>query len=283
MFILWLLIPVLILLGLGLGLSFTLTRRAYLKEVNSPAEYGLAFEKISFQTADGLTLRGWLAPGSDPQRVVVILHGHGGSIDYDLQYVPYLHAAGYSVLQFDFRAHGRSQGSATTFGYLERRDVQGAVKFLRERGLTRIALHGFSLGGMVAMTSAPICPEVSVVVDDGGPARMRTALRGWCLERGIPAWLAPPLVWLALAATSLRFGTNLYRYEPVRWVGKIAPRPLMLIHGERDQYVTDFDDLLRAAKPGEVWRLPEEGHVTVSLNQRDEYWKRVIAFLNQNL
>jgi len=283
MFILWLLIPILILLGLGLGLSFFFTKRAHLKEINSPAEYGLEFEKIAFQTADGLTLRGWLVSGSDLQRVVVILHGHGGSIDYDLKYVPYLHAAGYNVLQFDFRGHGRSQGNAITFGYLERRDVQAAVKFLCGRGLTRIALHGFSLGGIIAMVSAPICPEVSVVIDDGGPARMRTALGGWCLERGIPGWLARPVVWLMLAATSLRFGANFFHYEPVHWVGKIAPRPLMMIHGDRDQYVTDFDDLLRAAKPSEVWRLPEEGHVTVSINQRDEYWRRVIAFLNQNL
>src|SRR5512136_558454 len=141
---LWLVIPILLLLAVGLAFSFYLTRRAYLKEVNSPAEYGLAFEKISFATADGLTLRGWLVPGSDPERVVVILHGHGGSIDYDLQYVPYLHTAGYNVLQFDFRGHGRSQGNVVTLGYLERMDVQAAVKFLLGRGLRRIALHWFS-------------------------------------------------------------------------------------------------------------------------------------------
>jgi len=281
--VVWALALALLFITLGWGLSLYLTHRFTLKEVHSPAEYGLAFENISFQTSDGLTLRGWLVPGRDPERVVVILHGHSGSIDYDLQYVPTLHAAGYNVLQFDFRAHGRSQGRATTFGYLERLDVQGAARFLYGRGLRRIALHGFSLGGMAAITGAAACPEVSVVVEDGGPARLKTALRGWCLERGVPAALVPFLSWLVLGATSLRFGVNIYRYEPVRWVGKIAPRPLMLIHGERDQYVTDFDDLLRAACPTEVWRLPEEGHVTASLNLKEEYWQRVIAFLEKYL
>jgi fermentation-respiration switch protein FrsA (DUF1100 family) len=136
---------------------------------------------------------------------------------------------------------------------------------------------------MVAMTSAPLCPEVKVVVDDGGPARLRSALLGWCLERGIPAWLSPVLVWLVIAGTSLRFGVNLYRFEPVRWVGKIAPRPLLMIHGEHDQYVTDFDELLRAASPTEVWRLPDQGHVTASLNLRGQYWDHVIAFLDHYL
>jgi len=285
--ILWLLILLLVLVSLSLGLSFALTKRAFLKEIHTPAEFGLAFEEIAFPTPDGLTLGGWLVPpaGLDgpANKVVVILHGHGGSIDYDVRYIPYLHAAGYSVLQFDFRAHGRSQGRATTFGYLERRDVQGAVRFLRSRGYNRIALHGFSLGGMVAMLSAPICPEVSLVVDDGGPARLRTALKGWCLERNIPAWLAPALAWLVIVGTSLRFGDNLFRFEPVRWVGQIAPRPLMMIHGEHDQYVTDFDDLLKAAHPTEVWRLADEGHVTASINLGAAYWQRVITFLDKYL
>ncbi len=283
MIFLWLALPILLLFAVGLALSFKLTQRAYLKEVNSPAEYGLPFEKISFQTADNLTLRGWLVPGSDPERVVVILHGHGGSIDYDLQYVPYLHAAGYNVLQFDFRGHGRSQGNVVTLGYLERMDVQAAVKFLLGRGLSRIALHGFSQGGMVAITSAPICPEVAVVVDDGAPVRLSTAIHVWGREHHVPAALIPILSSLVIGSASLRLGVNLYRYEPVRWVGKIAPRPLMLIHGEQDQYVPDFDDLLKAAHPSEVWRLPNEGHTTTSINRRDEYWKRVIAFLQKNL
>jgi len=134
--ILWLLIPVLLLFTLGLVGSFFLTRRFYLKEIHTPAEYGLEFEEISFPTPDGLTLRGWLVPGSAPERVVVILHGHGGSIDYDVQYIPYLHAAGYSVLQFDFRAHGRSQGNATTFGYLE-----GPYFFGKSRNVSSCCSH----------------------------------------------------------------------------------------------------------------------------------------------
>ncbi len=281
--ILWLTLPILLLLAVGLALSFYMTKRSYLKEVCSPAEYGLEFEKVSFPTADGLTLRGWLVPGSDPQRVVVILHGHGGSIDYDLRYVPYLHAAGYNVLQFDFRGHGRSDGNASTFGYLERMDVQAAVKFLLGRDLRRIALHGFSLGGMVALTSAPVCPEVAVVVDDGAPVRLSSAIRGWSKERHVPEAVAPFLSFLVLGATSLRFGVNFYRYEPVRWAGKITPRPLMLIHGDHDQYVPDFDDLLKAAHPTEVWRLPAEGHVTASINLGAQYWERVIAFLKRYL
>jgi fermentation-respiration switch protein FrsA (DUF1100 family) len=76
---------------------------------------------------------------------------------------------------------------------------------------------------------------------------------------------------------------NIFAYEPVRQVGKIAPRPLMLIHGERDQFVTDFDDLVAAAAATEVWRLPAEGHTTACRSIPVEYWQRVIAFVNTYL
>ena len=56
-----------------------------------------------------------------------------------------------------------------------------------------------------------------------------------------------------------------------------------MIHGEHDQYVADFDDLLKAANPTEVWRLPAEGHVTASLNLQGVYWQRVIGFLDKYL
>ena len=57
----------------------------------------------------------------------------------------------------------------------------------------------------------------------------------------------------------------------------------MLIHGEHDQYVTDFDDLLAAAHPTEVWRLPNEGHTTACRSMPEVYWQRVIEFLNTHL
>jgi dienelactone hydrolase len=52
---------------------------------------------------------------------------------------------------FDFRAHGRTAASS---GYLERQDALAAVEFLRARGIERIGLLGFSMGGSVAMLSA---------------------------------------------------------------------------------------------------------------------------------
>lgn len=271
-------------LSVGLVLSFYMTHRFGLVEVHSPAEYGLAFEEVTFDATDALTLHGWWIPATGSDRAVVIMHGHGGSMDWDVHRAPALHAAGFNVLLFDFRAHGRSEGGVITFGYLERRDVLGAVRFLYSRSMRRIGLLGFSFGGIAAMLTAPVCPDIAAVVSDGGPARMRTAMTARGVELGAPRWLSAFLAWLTVAMTSLRMRANLFHYEPVRWVGRISPCPILFVHAGQDQYLPDFDDLYAAARsPKEVWRVPEAGHTEVSEVLPEEFQRRVIAFFDQNL
>lgn len=283
-FALSLLALVVLLLAVGLGFSFYMTRRHHLAEIHTPAEYGLEFEEVSLRTADGLTLCGWWVPAPGSDRAVVVLHGHGGSMDCDVHRAPVLHRAGYGVLLLDFRAHGRSPGRRATFGYLERWDVQAAVEFLKGRGIRRIGLLGFSYGGMASMLAAPISPDVGAVVTDGGPARLRSAIIGRGAELGLPKWLVAFLAWLTIAVTSARLGVNLFRYEPVRWVGKIAPRPVLFVHGDLDPYCFDFDDLFAAARePKEVWRLPDVGHTKASEVYPEEFYRRVVGFFDRYL
>jgi uncharacterized protein len=283
--VLWFLIfLILLILTIGLGLSFYLTHRGQLGEVHSPDEYGLGYEKIEFKTTDKLTLRGVWMPISDSNKAVIILHGHGGSYDLDLYRAPALQKAGFNVLLFDFRAHGRSEGKRMTFGYEERRDVLGAIDFLHKRGMRHIGLLGFSYGGIVSMVTTPDCAAIGAVISDGGPARMRTAIAARGVEMGFPLWLSKPVAWLIILLTSIRLGVNLFQYEPIRWVGKISPRPILFIHGDQDQYLPDFDELYtKANMPKELWRLPDAGHTTASQLYPEEHTKRVIEFFERYL
>ena len=269
---------------IGVILSFRLTRRYFLDIEKKPTEVGLKYKDISFVTEDGIRLKGWWIPVRGSDKVVIQLHGHSGSIDPDIQYLPELHQHGYHVLMFDFRGHGRSEGKVVTFGYLERRDVLAAVQFVKQRGYHRIALLGFSMGGMLAMLTAAICPDVRAVVSDGAPVRLRTALREWCFEHHIPRWLGALIARWVLIGVSIRLRVNIFTYDPVRWVGRIAPRPLLLIHGELDPYIPDFEDLVHAAGQGcQVWRVSDVGHTQASQQYTEQYYGRITEFLNANL
>jgi uncharacterized protein len=284
-FVLWfLIITVLLILATGIAVSYYFARPLRLGETHSPDEYGLQFESIEFTARDGIILRGVWIPAENSDKAITILHGHGSSHDFDVYRAPALHEAGFNVLLFDFRAHGRSDGKQMTFGYKERWDVLGAIEFLHARGMKHIGLLGFSYGGLAAMLTTPISPDVEAVISDGGPSRLMTGAAAWAAERGLPLWLTRSIAWLFFSVTSLRVGANLFTYEPVRWVGKISPRPILFIHGDHDLFCADFDDLYAAAKqPKELWRLPDAGHTTASQLYPEEHTRRVIDFFNRYL
>jgi pimeloyl-ACP methyl ester carboxylesterase len=283
--LLWLGLSVAVILATGIWLSFHYTSRRPRTVFHTAAEYGLEGEEVTFKASDGLELRGcWIPARRSPVPAVIILHGHGGSLDTDLHRAPAFHEAGFSVFLFDFRAHGASRGRIASFGYLERRDVMGAVAYVRGRGAEKVGLLGFSYGGIAAMLSAPLCPDVYAVASDGGPARMRSAIQGRGYEWRVPRWFSSFIAWLIVVITSLRLRANLFRYDAVRWVGRIAPRPILIIHGEDDPYLRDFDDLWNAAaEPKEAWRLPGVGHTKASEMFPEDFERRVIGFFKKNL
>ena len=148
----------------------------------TPADYGLAYEDISFASKDGLLLHGWWLPGRanalthDPDPVVLILHPHFGNRhglcterqgwlpisenDLDLLLVAQaFHQAGYAVLMFDFRSHGESPRGLCAGGFTEDQDVLGAVDYLFQRvapdNLERpkVGVIGFGLGAAATLVA----------------------------------------------------------------------------------------------------------------------------------
>ena len=67
-----------------------------------------------------------------------------------VEYGPFLRRTA-GVLGLDFRGHGGSDDGPTTFGLLETEDIAGALAWLGERGITRVAMVGTSMGGITAI------------------------------------------------------------------------------------------------------------------------------------
>jgi len=119
-------------------------------------------EDVEFETLDGLTLVGELAlpPTADPVATLVTLHPlptAGGFMDSHIlrkaaARLPAL--ADLAVLRFNTRGTTSSRGtSAGSFdgGRAEAFDVAAAVDFVRERGLPRPWLLGWSFGTELAL------------------------------------------------------------------------------------------------------------------------------------
>jgi fermentation-respiration switch protein FrsA (DUF1100 family) len=64
-------------------------------------------------------IKGWLLRSEGKNGIVILMHGLGGNRTAMIERAKFLNKNGFSVLLFDFQAHGESSGEYITFGYLE--------------------------------------------------------------------------------------------------------------------------------------------------------------------
>jgi uncharacterized protein len=249
---------------------------------STPADIGLEYEVVRFTTDDGVTLSGWLvAARRETRTAVIVLHGFTGNRLPELAtFVPWL-AEGHNVLQFDFRGHGESDPGHITLGAHERRDVAAAVRFLEGRGMGPIALLGLSMGAATAIVSAPDLP-VAAVVADAPFAELHHPVANRMREVGYP--LAGIGARAIVAAASLRTRARLS--DPLRAVGRIAPRPLLVIAPREDRLISWRQGLRlyeAANEPKELLIVEGAGHAEAYAVGPDRYRERVLEFLDRAL
>jgi len=82
-----------------------------------------------------------------------------------LEHARMLLLAGYGVVMMDSRAHGASEGSMATYGWLERNDTRFIVDALESSEYPRhLFALGESMGAGIALQSAAVEPRIEAVV-----------------------------------------------------------------------------------------------------------------------
>lgn len=270
--------------------AFTIlnTHRARVASGRTPSALGLPFESVRFASGP-LELRGWWIPAARPtRRCILVCHGVSSNMGQFLGAAPFLHRAGFNVLFFDFRGHGQSAGHTTSFGWHESQDVRAAVKYLARRGQDRIALYGFSMGGASANLAfdprhgkdAAFDSNVRAVVVDSTFARLAPLL---AQQLGFVPGAWRPSLLRALSWCSLyEVGARPEQIAPGRVVARIAPRPMLIIHGDRDRLIPlaqslELFEAAREPKQRVVVRGAE--HCLCRKIDPAPYEKRVAAWL----
>lgn len=111
----------------------------------------LPLEEVLIQSPDNPKLHAWYCPAKNPRAVVLFAHGNAGNIADRAELIhTWNKQLGVTVLAFDYRGYGRSEGEPTEAGLVD--DARVARDWLAERvGLSKhnIVLYGRSLGGAV--------------------------------------------------------------------------------------------------------------------------------------
>jgi pimeloyl-ACP methyl ester carboxylesterase len=229
--------------------------------------------RLELATEDGERLAALHVPGpSEPERplAVVVAHGFTGSIDRPaVRAIVDALARHAGVVAFDFRGHGRSSGHST-LGDREILDLDAAVTHARALGYVDVVTCGWSMGGSVVLRHAALLRPfdrggVDAVVSVSAVSRwfyrdtkpMRRL--HWAVESRVGRLVARHAFKTRITAD----GWAEVPESPVEVVGRIAPTPLLLVHGDADHYfpVEHPEALFAAAgEPKELWLLEGFGH-----------------------
>ena len=212
----------------------------------------------------------------------VLAHGFTNSVNR----APFGRLAGWlrafgEVRALDFRGHGGSGGGSGMGGDPEMGDVDAAVREARADGADAVVTVGLSMGGSAVLRQAALGrhrPDAAVSV---------SAVSRWYVRDTRPM---QRVHWLLETTVGRRLGSRVVRLRlgepwltpprsPLEVVSAIAPTPLLLVHGDRDEYfpLEHFRALAQAAGPGATaWVVPGFGHAesgaTAPLVERIGRW-----------
>ncbi|MFN2641084.1 MAG: alpha/beta hydrolase family protein [Actinomycetota bacterium] len=214
-----------------------------------------------------LTLEGHFLAAENPRAAVILLHGMPSGAPPDPNDPGYAGLAevfakrGYSALHFNFRgAHG-APGEFSLEGWAE--DVGAALDAVAEidDSLVRV-LVGSSAGGAVAIRAASRRPDVGAVASLAAPAGYESITKdpaGAVQRLRNVGMLRDPAFPPDLDAWLREFEEG----SPEKHAARIAPRHLLVIHGDADEVVpyTHAERIFAAAaEPKELVRISGGRH-----------------------
>lgn len=253
---------------------------AWMKKVQA-----MPHDQVSVRSFDGLTLWGKyyeFAPGAP---IEILFHGYRGSAERDMcGAVQRCHSLGHSALIVDQRASGKSGGNVITFGVNESRDCLTWIEYVTARfgPKTRIILAGISMGAAtVVMAAGRELPEnvIAILADCGYTSPRDIIKKVIATDMKLPPDLAYPFVKLG-ARLFGRFDLDeLSSIETVR----NTPVPILLIHGESDDFVPcDMSKRCHEASPAStrLFTVPGAGHGLAYLVDKAGYLETARNFFS---
>jgi hypothetical protein len=268
-----------------------------------PMEERVEFKSGTLKLAGILHHPAGVKPG-EKRSAFVMLHGFGSNKMSGSCIAPCKMLAewGYFAMRFDFRGLGESEGPKSRVVCLEQvEDTKSAVTYLASRpdiDGTRIAAAGSSFGAAVAVYSGGVDERIAAVISNGGWGDGETKFRrqhaspeAWArfanmMEEGkrakkegrtlmvprydivpIPAHLRGHLSHGSTMDFPFDTVESMYEFRANEVVGKIAPRPLLLLHSSNDS-VTPTEQSVRlfehARQPADLHLFAETDHFMFS-------------------
>lgn len=219
-----------------------------------PARAPLAPETIRLQTPDGITLhaRHWKNP--EAKFTLLYFSGNGEELGALASYLPEYVKAGFSVLTYEYRGYGHTQGTPSEANC--HADARLLLAWLNENGTPsdRVIAFGFSLGGGSAVELARTEPLAGLVLESTFVSAYRVMTR----------W---PVLWGDMFPNERRL--------------RDVHCPVLVLHGTADPVIPVWhgEALFAAAhEPKRKLIVPGGGHGGLDAVAREHYWRTLREF-----
>ena len=241
----------------------------------------------------------WLARYPDRKEPLpaVLVHPDRGSFAEDMEGVCLdLAQRGYFAAAANYQRLDNLKEKNPLIPWKRPEDIVAALRHLQKHPRVdsrRIALMGFSRGGIVSLQIASEDPSIQAIIAYYALADFEQWLdyEQYSFPKSLLfRWVQGRLL-KEIGATSWEEGRVRFReISPIHLVGRIQA-PVLLIHGEQDHtFPVEQIRLLYAAlqsigRGSELLVIPEAGHVFNFIDQEKGTfaWEKTILFLNQYL
>jgi len=268
---------------IGVGLFLSAPARALIGA--APAD--LPVESVSIASGSGATLQGWFVSGQPGAGAVVLMHGvHANRLSM-LRRARLFNAEGFTVLLFDFQAHGESTGARITFGHREGQDAAAAIAYMRARlPSERVGAIGSSLGGAAALL-APQPLDVDALVLESVYSDVGAAIENRMIAvlGPIGGIAAPPITALFKLLLPPFLGVSAADLRPIDRIAQVR-EPVLVAGGMLDDRTSIAETrrmFAQANEPRRLWVVPRARHVDLERFAPDEYRSHVLAFMVEAL
>lgn len=246
-------------------------------------------EEVKYRTNDNLEIAGWFLRSQSSDKVLILVHGLNSSRTAEFagkftEFGNAMHRQGFSILMIDLRGHGLSSESRITFGITERKDIVAGVNWLKQKGFksNKIGVLGVSMGSASVIGSAAESSNIAAITIDSGYAEVYPVIqKHWQSASSLPDIFLPSTMMFGHLWT----GYDLTTSKPVNEIGRIFPRPVLIIHSAIDPYTpVENAHQLKAAYPSaEYWETNAKEHAGSYNTDPKAYITKVTDFYNRHL
>ncbi|MGH2976476.1 MAG: alpha/beta hydrolase family protein [Solirubrobacterales bacterium] len=249
---------------------------------------GLPFRSVGVPDELGPMPAWQMPPAKGPGNTwAIVVHGHNDNRQNDLRIVPTLRRLGLTSLLISYRndlGAPPSPDGLYHLGETEWRDLAAAVRYALAHGARRVALIGYSMGGVVVtqfMQRSPLASNVSALVLDAPVLDWKSIFEFNAEQMGLPSPLALPVEWTIDARISPDWTSLNALNHPDAF-----HLPILLFHTAEDDLVpisTSEDFAHELPNSVTFYRIPVGGHTEAwNVNPR-LYGRRLSRFLDEKV